>query len=326
MNIQIGKVIRTLRFKNDVTQEDLANHLGVSMQAVSRWENGACYPDLELIPVIAAYFDVTTDQLLCVEVFATKEKEEEIISQWTQAFKNAEHEKALNIINDALKSMPTNYRLMISKVTSLIVLAGILEEKNHKKEMQRMLSKAEDLCRLIISKCSDNNIRYEAMTWMMVLYNHAENTEEIRKLANEFPDVSRSKNSVLYRFCNFDKEDYKKHCRNYLYELFFEFIYCSYSLAKSTAVSNDERSELLERIVELLQTVVGDELGEFEYIMDDIYQALYELTAKKEYGDEVGQHLKSYKDLPDEYIYRSAFFYGVIFDHKNAIHAVDGSL
>ena len=232
----------------------------------------------------------------------------------------------MTIINDGLKSMPTNYRLMLSKVSSLIVLASVSEEKEDEKEMQRLLAKAEDMCYLIISKCHDNDIRYEAMTWMLVLHNHAGNIDEILKLSNEFPRVFQSKNSVLYRFCNFDQEVYQKHCRNYLYELFFEFFYCTYSLAKSNAVSHNEQRELLERSVGMLRLVVDDELGEFEYLMDGIYQKLYELTGKKEYADEIGLHAQRYLDLPEEYTYRSVFFDGVVFDRKNAIHSVDGSV
>ena len=160
MNIQIGEVIRTLRLENDVTQEDLANHLGVSTQAVSRWENGACYPDLEFVPGIASYFGVSTDLLLCVGDSITKDAETQSIYKWKQAFNSGEHKKALDIINNMLKSMPTNYKLMLFKAQSLIVLAGESEERADKIEMQRLLSKAEDLLRLILSKCNKNDIRY----------------------------------------------------------------------------------------------------------------------------------------------------------------------
>lgn len=175
MNIQIGEVIRTLRLQNNVTQEDLANQLGVSTQAVSRWENGACYPDLEFIPGIASYFGVSTDLLLCVDSSSTKDVEDQCIYNWKQAVNSGEHQKALAIINDILKSMPTNYRLMLFKAQSLIVLAGESEERSDKTEMQRLLSGAEDLLCLILSKCNKNDIRYEAMGLMMVLYAIEEN-------------------------------------------------------------------------------------------------------------------------------------------------------
>ena len=64
MKLTIGENIRSFRKRNDLTQEALADRLGVTYQSVSRWENGATYPDLELIPSIAEVLAVTVDELL----------------------------------------------------------------------------------------------------------------------------------------------------------------------------------------------------------------------------------------------------------------------
>ena len=48
----------------DLTQEQLAEKLGVSFQTVSRWETGTVYPDIELLPVLSEFFDVTVDKLI----------------------------------------------------------------------------------------------------------------------------------------------------------------------------------------------------------------------------------------------------------------------
>ena len=64
MKLTIGENIRNFRKKNDLTQETLADRLGVTYQSVSRWENGITYPDLELIPAIAEVLAVTVDELL----------------------------------------------------------------------------------------------------------------------------------------------------------------------------------------------------------------------------------------------------------------------
>ena len=63
MNIKIGEKIRQLRQRDGRKQEDLANALGVSPQAVSRWEANGGYPDLELLPAIANFFHITIDEL-----------------------------------------------------------------------------------------------------------------------------------------------------------------------------------------------------------------------------------------------------------------------
>lgn len=59
MKLILGEKLRTLRKSADMTQEQLADILGMSYQAVSRWENGTTYPDLELIPALAKLFGVT---------------------------------------------------------------------------------------------------------------------------------------------------------------------------------------------------------------------------------------------------------------------------
>ena len=63
MKLAIGENIRNFRKKNDLTQEALADRLGVTYQSISRWENGTTYPDLELIPAIAEVLAVTVDEL-----------------------------------------------------------------------------------------------------------------------------------------------------------------------------------------------------------------------------------------------------------------------
>ena len=64
MNLKLGENIRNLRLQHKLTQEQLADRLGVSYQSISRWENGVTYPDIEFLPAIARHFSVTTDYLL----------------------------------------------------------------------------------------------------------------------------------------------------------------------------------------------------------------------------------------------------------------------
>ena len=60
---QIGNKIRELRMSCNMTQADLGDAVGVSMQAVSKWERGRAYPDVELLVPIARLFSVTLDEL-----------------------------------------------------------------------------------------------------------------------------------------------------------------------------------------------------------------------------------------------------------------------
>ena len=68
MMINIGEKIAELRKKKGITQEDLANTIGVSAQSVSKWENSVTMPDIMLLPVIAEIFETSIDVLFGSEV------------------------------------------------------------------------------------------------------------------------------------------------------------------------------------------------------------------------------------------------------------------
>lgn len=77
MKLNISEKIKKLRKEKDITQETLASALGVSCQSVSRWENGVAYPDIEMIPEIAAYFEISTDILFGLDEATEKLKIEQ---------------------------------------------------------------------------------------------------------------------------------------------------------------------------------------------------------------------------------------------------------
>ena len=66
MNMEIGSAIKKLRMDSKVTQEEVAEYLGISYQAVSKWETGTTMPDIALLPKIAVFFGVRIDDLFSV--------------------------------------------------------------------------------------------------------------------------------------------------------------------------------------------------------------------------------------------------------------------
>ncbi len=107
MKLNLGNNIKKYRKEKDMTQEALAEYLGVSSQAVSRWENNTTYPDVELIPVLANLFGVSTDVL-----FDMKQTQKEIaatavlteLAELTRA-------QPLNVerINELMREVRLNY-------------------------------------------------------------------------------------------------------------------------------------------------------------------------------------------------------------------------
>lgn len=87
----IGSIIASLRREKGVKQEELGNAVGVSTQAVSKWECGGV-PDTELLPAIADYFGVTLDALFGRDSLSTANVEDSIC-KYLGAFSNEQRIK-----------------------------------------------------------------------------------------------------------------------------------------------------------------------------------------------------------------------------------------
>ena len=117
MQLNLGAKIRELRHRDGRTQEMLADALGVTSQAVSRWESGGSYPDMEMIPAIANYFSVTIDELFGYENDRDK-KIEAIVKQIKEM--NARNngvdiniDECLSLARQAMIEFPANERIML---------------------------------------------------------------------------------------------------------------------------------------------------------------------------------------------------------------------
>ncbi|HGM3893724.1 TPA: helix-turn-helix domain-containing protein, partial [Clostridioides difficile] len=90
MQIKIGKVIQRLRKERNLTQEQLAKFIGVSTPAVSKWESGNSYPDIELLPLLADFFNVSIDKLLNYKIDLSEEEVMKIYKELESGFARIE--------------------------------------------------------------------------------------------------------------------------------------------------------------------------------------------------------------------------------------------
>lgn len=107
MTIEIGRQIKNLRIEKGVTQEELANYLGISYQAVSKWENNVTAPDIELLPKLSIYFGVTIDELFVIPCEVQLERIENML--YNERIISAEvFTYAVNFLENTIKDDPKN--------------------------------------------------------------------------------------------------------------------------------------------------------------------------------------------------------------------------
>lgn len=107
--MEIGKTIKALRAQKGVTQEQAAAHLGVSFQAISKWETEASLPDITLLPAIAAYFGVTIDELFELPRETRFEQVENMLDREGHIGAEA-FQQAAAFLNKVLLDEPKNVR------------------------------------------------------------------------------------------------------------------------------------------------------------------------------------------------------------------------
>ena len=142
--MELGNHIKTLRAQRGVTQETLAAALGVSAQAVSKWENQAAAPDIQLLPAISAYFGVTIDELFALSDESRMERIQNMLTLQRDAEPAVMDREAAFLLDKAWRE-PKNHR-------AYSLLAGL---ENHRADSCRR--RAEEYAKLSLGRRADNN-------------------------------------------------------------------------------------------------------------------------------------------------------------------------
>ena len=199
--IRIGEKIRLLRKKNDVTQDKLASHLGVTPQAVSRWESGVCYPDMNYLPAIADYFSVTMDELLCYSGTQKAAKVKEYLEQVEALLDRDRVGEALELLREAMAEVPSDPSLQLETAQVLSLYAGMLEESNAgeraRAAMDAALTEAVSLCRHILEDCTDDTLRDETKKVLCDIYAHQlDDLPRAEEIADQLHGMSVSREII----------------------------------------------------------------------------------------------------------------------------------
>ncbi len=179
--MNLGNRIRELRKKNGVTQEQLANALGLSPQAVSKWEMNVGYPDISLLPSIAAYFRVSMDELFAYDVNEIDRKIEEILAEASPYFWD-DLDKAEAIYQKGIAAYPSSDEL---KAKLLDLYECHMRSYNRMELQDRALAIGGRL----ISESGDSFVVNEAKANMASIYMMNDRYDDAKALIESMPVI-----------------------------------------------------------------------------------------------------------------------------------------
>lgn len=214
MQIKLGEQLRELRRRDGRTQEDLAQALDVTPQAVSRWEKGACYPDMALIPAIANYFGVAIDELFGYN--NDRDRKVDAVIQKIEAFHIKSRgddewvDDCLEILRTGLAEFPQNEKLRITLADTLSEAGwrrhhewlyydeeGYIQHSYDRHKKNPYWTEAVEICENLVSAAGDHAIVARAISILVLLYRNFGETEKAVACANRMPELKNCREVLL---------------------------------------------------------------------------------------------------------------------------------
>lgn len=190
MNINIGENIKNLRKRKDITQEELAESLGISFQSISKWERCEGFPDITMLPDLADFFNTSVDELLGADRISGGYFND-VYKKACEYETDGKYDKAIELLRDTLKKAPHHYDIM-SKLACILLFADDKSE-----EGQILAKKAIELCERHLDSNASEKSRATARATLCFLYDNIGDRQKAKDLASKLPHMWEGR-EILY--------------------------------------------------------------------------------------------------------------------------------
>ena len=143
MNIYLSENIRKLRKEKEITQERLADFLGVTFQSVSKWERGESYPDITMLPSVASFFGISVDELLGVDKAENENKINDYI-RFFDKMRLKDTTLTYETLKTAVSQFPGDFRLLV-RYMELIMAEKTHDSPDYEKASQELSTIYENI-------------------------------------------------------------------------------------------------------------------------------------------------------------------------------------
>ena len=326
MKITIGSKIRELRRRDSRTQEELASVLGVTAQAVSRWESGGSYPDMEIVPAIANFFGVSIDELFGyhgereAKVDALLAKVDELDIQNMRD--DVTMDECIDLLREGLAEFPGNEKIM-HRLAVMLNDTGWFRHENWRhyeegyvdsedfgyikyncdpEKQNKYWVEAAKLFENLAKNGEDSRIVNDSICSLIGIYRSFGEYEKGRELAMRLPTVHQCREVMMTEA--YDGAEQKRHLGKALLDIAHEF-----SERFMYALVNDRKNYETELPVNKVRGLIAL----FELLCDDGNLGVYHVQVSYLYLYlarllwEYGYHDEAFAALDDALANAKAF-------------------
>lgn len=205
--MNIGTVIRTYRKEKNMTQEEMANRLGVTAPAVNKWEKGNSYPDITLLVPIARLLNISLDTLLSFQEELTEEEITQIIMEADQRLKTESYEEVFQWAKQKIETYP-NSLMLIWQLAVILDAQRMFQGISDEGEYESYILD----CYQRVAESDDEKLRTLAGDSLFGYYLRKEQYDEAEQCLTYFsaqnPERKR-KQATIYSKTNRRQEAYK---------------------------------------------------------------------------------------------------------------------
>lgn len=202
-NIKIKQIIKEKRKQLGLTQENIAEYLGVSTPAVSKWENGTTYPDITLLPGLARLLKTDLNTLLSFNEEMSEIEINNVVMTVQSTIQEEGFEKAFQYALEQVRAFPTCENLIYS-------LGIILQPSLGLQPIDQQHKYREELAKLYFRIRNSENIeiKKEAISYLFYLYCEKREYDKATALLSDYPADTKLMMAHLYQ----QKKEYEPSC------------------------------------------------------------------------------------------------------------------
>lgn len=203
MDINIGKKINLKRKEKEMTQEELANYMGVSKAAISKWESGQSYPDITLLPILATFFNISIDELIGYEPQMTDDDIRKLYINLSKKFALASFSEVYKECIEYAKKYYSCWKLQFYIGLLLVNNAEISPNP------MEIVIEAKEIFNRVAKECNDVKLGKQAIELQAFCYICTNEPIEAIELLEQIIDVHSATEVLLSRAYRLKGDDNK---------------------------------------------------------------------------------------------------------------------
>lgn len=181
----LHQMIREYRRRQEMTQEDVANALGVAPQTISKWERAETYPDITLLPALANLFGVTTDQLLGMDQLREEHRIGTVYTRAREKLQKKDWDGAIAIYEQALRIWPNDAGILTDLAMALALSGESVQ-----------LTRAALICENVLQSQEPVKVQHTARAALCYIYAKAGDLERALLTVRQLPHQRESREVV----------------------------------------------------------------------------------------------------------------------------------